>query len=232
MREGEIGVKKALKDIVEGIDDDRLMKKYKLSPEGLRHLFKQLLDAGLLQKIADRYSIPEKRQIPAEELVKDIRLGRTDRELMDKYKVSSRKLFKVLRKLAAAGHIGEAQLRERDNLGTDVSAIDRCRRTPRNYLAFAVEVYAEEDPGTKGTVLDISKRGLAVEGIKAGVGEISILRIVPGEVADMDLLRVEARCLWSQKAPQGEDVSGFIIVNLSKDARRVLEKFIRLLSLG
>lgn len=73
------------------MSDSALMAKYNLSPIGFAKLVKRLVEVGAV------------RQIRAKDLLRDIRSGVTNSELMNKYQLSASALKNLLREMTDAG---------------------------------------------------------------------------------------------------------------------------------
>ena len=232
MSEREVSVKEALLDIASGMDHATMMQKFRLSPEGLTDLFSELSKAGLIERVGERYVIPRKRQIDTTQLVQDISSGTTDRQLMEKYRLSSRKLLKVLRKLMAAGMINEDQFRRRDYLWSASPSRNQCRHSPRFYATFEIEVRERGNPDAAGTILDVTESGLGVEGIPVHVGETKTFEINANDYYDHEPFTVEATCRWVESPPNGTCMAGFALETLAGDDRRALREFIEILTIG
>jgi hypothetical protein len=144
MGKRRVSAREALADIRSGMADAALMKKYKLLPRGLQSLFDKLIIGGLIDLAemeqrqnsfcgtavisesefspheshkptspsqADRKSPPE---IPARKAAREIKSGVSDFALMQKYRLSSKGLQSLFKKLISAGLITKADL---DNRG-------------------------------------------------------------------------------------------------------------------
>lgn len=138
------------KDIRAGVDDAALMNKYGISARGLQSLFKKLLAAGLIDKseidlrivspqwshVVELVSIPgqspRKTAVNPAEAVRTIRSGLSEATLMEKYKLSARGLESLFSKLAAAGHIKQAELdaKRRSFDSTDLAFMEGLDRAP------------------------------------------------------------------------------------------------------
>lgn len=117
------------------MSDVDLMRRYNISARSLERLIKKLLDEGEIDKaelngrlyksdrshIVDVVSYPvfkrpkskKKIRISAGEVVRLIRSGMSDIELMDRYNVSARGLDRLFRKLRQRGEVVEEDLEER-----------------------------------------------------------------------------------------------------------------------
>ena len=108
----EILLWEVLKFMRLGVDHATLKRKYNLSEEGLKDLYRQLAEAGFLEWTGEEFIVAAKRRIDTKELVADIRSGVSDVELMEKYKLSSRGLQRVFTKLVDSGSVTSADLSE------------------------------------------------------------------------------------------------------------------------
>jgi len=91
MNKRRIKAKEALADIRAGMDDVALMKKYKLSAEGLQSLFTQLGEAGII------------KHLNAHEVIADLRSGISSDDLMEKYQLSALGMQSLFQELDRAG---------------------------------------------------------------------------------------------------------------------------------
>lgn len=138
----KIDAKEALDLVRSGMDDFALMERFNLSAKGLQSLFEKLLQTGAISKEeldqrnpsltgaafilegdppfvkgeppSERPSKkPTRPPLDAREIVGDIRAGMPDGELMEKYRVSSKGLQKLLDQLVKLGVIRQAELDQR-----------------------------------------------------------------------------------------------------------------------
>jgi hypothetical protein len=86
-----IKAKEALEDIRAGMNDIALMKKYKLSAQGLQRLFKKLGEAGII------------RHLNAYEVIADLKAGISNEDLMKKYKLNAHGVHCLLEELDKVG---------------------------------------------------------------------------------------------------------------------------------
>ncbi len=133
----------ALKDIRSGMTDAELMAKYRLSAKGLQSLFNKLLLAGLIEieeldlrmptfmgtmfvsqivyppaadgksDVGDSTAGNPPSEMKLTTVMKDIRLGATDSELMEKYHLSARGLQSLLEHLVFSGIIKQVEVDQR-----------------------------------------------------------------------------------------------------------------------
>jgi hypothetical protein len=140
-----IDAKQALDFIRSGLDDNALMKRYKLSARGLQSLFRKLIESGAItrdeldersstfvarafredeneapdraESVVETTEKPHPPSDPAKdvrEVVKDIRTGMGDDELMDKYRLTSGGLQRLFDHLLKVRMIRESDLEERN----------------------------------------------------------------------------------------------------------------------
>ncbi len=170
--------------------------------------------------------MPEKREISAGELVKDLRAGMTALELMDKYALTPVQLetiFQQLERIAAKpsrlygrGPSGDAGLTE-----------ERIRVFPRHTVGAPVEVRDLAHPEIKGVVRDITEKGIGIEGYKAKVQEIKTFVVRADQFFAVNSFQLEAKCRWVKSVPDARrHVAGFQIVNISERNLRELRRFI------
>ncbi len=133
MRNVVIKAIEAVQSIRSGMDDASLMEKFNISLKGLHILFNQLVASGLLQRaeLEERMSLAcgtvvidpyratwpdphlKKLLINAEEALHSIRAGMSDTALMRKYRLSTKGLQSLFRKLLTARLISQSELDER-----------------------------------------------------------------------------------------------------------------------
>lgn len=134
MAKRKIDAREAVHYIRLGVDDYALMARYNLSTKGLQSLFRKLVAAGAITQaeldnrpyISSSISIPEdtrqevkhppqERRLPQQviEVVRDIKAGMSDSDLMTKYQLSARGLQHLFERLIAAELITQADLDKR-----------------------------------------------------------------------------------------------------------------------
>ncbi len=171
----------------------------------------------------------EKREISARSFVKDVRSGMAVLDLMKRYKLTQKGLRSVLRKLVRAKVMTKAEINSRAWLTEDIAVVSGLRRFPRTEIKFPLLVCPADEPAKKGFVKDISPKGLAVEGIKASVGESQKLRIRSNELVDSNTFEFQVQCRWTRddRETEEEDLAGFEITDISTGAFAELEKILR-----
>jgi uncharacterized Zn finger protein (UPF0148 family)/uncharacterized protein (DUF433 family) len=115
-----IKAQEIVKDIRAGMDDSALMRKYGLSAKGLQWSFEKLVKAGIFtqQDLEKRARSTEeapstaapRKEVSAKEVLKDIKNGLTDEELMDKHKLTAKGIHSLFRQLIKAGLMTQKDL--------------------------------------------------------------------------------------------------------------------------
>lgn len=122
MGKPKIDAMEALSLINAGADNSTLMKKFNLSLKGLHSLFDKLIQEGLLEANApgsapvnEDPGAPTEpgRELSAREVLRDIRSGKSDADLMEKYALSAKGLDHLFMQLLGAGLISGKELEER-----------------------------------------------------------------------------------------------------------------------
>ncbi len=173
-----------------------------------------------------------KRTIVVKDFVFDLRSGKSDLELMERYQLDARGLENALKKMV------EVQALQPDEVSGHLRTIterldppDR-RNARRNYVFFSFPIYDAKNLEVEGFVNDISELGLQIVGIQAAVGESKGLLIRADEFADIYPFVFDARCKWvNPQDPYGDYVSGFEIISISRRGREELRNLIQMLSL-
>lgn len=137
MAKRKIDAKEAVHYIRLGLDDYALMARYNLSAQGLQSLFRKLVVAGAIsqaeldarsylsatipipvdeeEEVLEEAQAPKEARLPQQvvEIIRDVRAGMGDSDLMTKYQLSSRGLQRLFEKLMAAKLITQADLDKR-----------------------------------------------------------------------------------------------------------------------
>ena len=157
----------------------------------------------------------DKRTIQAKDIVQDILSDKTDLELMEKYKLTSRGLQSIFSKLAAAGMVTPEQISARTPAFDDTVNIECVRLTPREKLVFPMPVYPAETPSARGIVHDITELGVGVTGIFAAVGETHAFVIPADEFFRVPPVRFTALCVWAGVDDErGVPLAGFKVIEV------------------
>jgi PAS domain S-box-containing protein len=153
--------------------------------------------------------MPAKRTIKAGLLVKDIRAGMTDSELMEKYKLSVKGLQSLFQESLYSGVLRISDFEDRWSSYAHAVEMEDDRGAARISTDILIPVCEHQHPEKRGTILDITDKGLRVKGINTTVGEIKILEIPQDELVMMDRIVFQATCRWVKKGENGAVVAGF-----------------------
>jgi len=214
-----ISGREIIKDLSSGMTRWELMLKYKLS--------------GAQLKKAVEMVRAERRRV-TEKLGADVRSGMTRSEIMQKYQLSNAELQNVCRKLLTEGSLGPADIQGLKLPLDDGSSVYKERRgISRRSPSLEIVVCDGGNDGARGTIKDITEKGLAVRGIEAEIGERKILWILGDDLGIVDPFELEAECRWqASDASQGQSVAGFQVIRISGADLQKLQEFIELLDLG
>jgi uncharacterized protein (DUF433 family) len=233
-RKPRIKVGAAVNDIRAGMTDSELMEKYGLSAKGLRSLFQKLLDVkaitqselnGRLEVFLDTMMI---KQIDTADMLEDLRSGISNSELMTKYKLSADGLQRARQKLVDTQTIVVKDLNSGSPPPIDNVSVEDERKVPRQRLTVDVVIYELRRPAIKGTLINITGKGVAIKGIRSTVGEVTTLVIPAVSFVQVDPVRFDAQCKWVAKdSVTGEWHSGFEIRRISQTCSDDLERIVQ-----
>ena len=221
-----------LDDLRAGLEDAEILVKYQLTSEGLRDLFDDLVAAGLLHRVGERYVLPAVRRIDAHDFVTDIRSGMTGYQLMEKYELSSQGFQSTLRNLVASQTLDRDGLPEELTLRYDAPLPENIRGIERYYLDFDLPILETNRPKIIGKVRDISENGLGLIELPARAGEIQHLRIFHEKFVLIKPFEFDAECRWSKEASgHAPCAAGFKITGISEDDSEQMRRLIRLVTI-
>jgi hypothetical protein len=226
----QINAVEAIRDIRSGMDGPGLMEKYKISSEGLRNLYKELASLGLLTTGESRESASQKVRINVKDFLGDFRRGLTDSDLMELYGLSREALFAVYDRLLELKAIAQEDLLGSEYLLTDRAGQGNRRELDRYCLDFELVIADDVNSAQKGTVKDISERGVGLAGIEVLPGEILTLAVHPDSFLEVKPFRFKAECKWSDTDSE-DHLAGLEIIEMSESDRMELRKLMRLLEL-
>jgi hypothetical protein len=229
MSKRKIGLLEVLKNIRQGMDDAALKERYQLSERGLKSLYRELCDSGLLESEGEQYFIPAKRRIITSEIVSDILSGRTDKELRNKYKLSSLKFLKVLSKLVYMGALPRNVVSDR-NIPRHAPEKQELRYAARAFPILSASIYEQANPKNRGRVRDLSDEGVGAQGLSVELDEVKTLVIASDSLLEVEPFSFQAKCRWSRIADDGNCDSGFEITFISGSDGEELQKLIQLMT--
>jgi len=174
-----------------------------------------------------------RRKISAREFIEDIRIGMTDAQLMDRYKLTALGLQSAFTKLVDAGALRPEEIFGRLPDYDSTIGVEGLRLLQRQYLDFPLPVMDVERSGVSGAVRDISRSGLGIVGIDALVGETRVFMIPADQFFQIDPIVFRAVCRWTKQNDQGEQhVGGFQIIDVSQGNLKELRRLIQSLTLN
>jgi hypothetical protein len=214
-----------------GVDHASLKRRYNISEEGLKDLYRQLAEAGFLEWTGEEFIVAAKRRIDTKELVADIRTGVSDVQLMEKYKLSSRGLQRVFTKLVDSGSVMMADLSGRSMSYDDSVTLKTVRGSIRALPILSIGIHESTNPEITGRIRDLSEVGVGVRGLVAEVGESKSLVVVPDEFLDIEPFSFEAKCRWSRMGAKGKVCNaGFEITDISENNLIQLQELLQLMT--
>ncbi|MBI5572665.1 MAG: PAS domain S-box protein [Desulfomonile tiedjei] len=257
----QIRAKDVVQDIRAGLTDPELMEKHKLTAKGLQSVFQKLLQAniakpseiyGRLSSYDETVAIevsripvteppePQKKTIKSSKITADIRAGIADSQMMDKYGLTATGLDNVFKQLVAAGVVSEDEIERKAQPDTREQEQDQQqedetvnRALPRNYMVVSVPIYEANNLLSEGTIIDISEKGLKIQGIKTMEGEKKGLLVQGTEFHDVFPFVFDAVCRWTQTDEStGETVAGYQITAITDAGLQELRKLMAALSIG
>jgi hypothetical protein len=174
-----------------------------------------------------------KRKIKAREFVHDLRLGMTNDELAEKYRLSTIGLRKMFRKLVDGQFVGEEEVDSRMKWIEESATRARDREKRERIAGSRFPIYDLYDTRAEYYVEDISETGLQVLGINSNEGEMRTFVVQGYAFDDIQSFSFDAECRWA-KAESGEGMSraGFEITDISDDGLRGLRTLLSKLAPG
>jgi len=147
-------------------------------------------------------------------------------ELLQKYKLTSNELRRLLDKLLHSRLLDQRELDSWSTLNHEITVIRGIRQDARITLAFPLKVQDCGHPYKQGIVRDLSQKGIGVLGIKVRVGETRTLVVRLNGIADCRSVRFEAKCRWViQTEAEGQEcIAGFEITGIEDAALNELRK--------
>lgn len=174
-----------------------------------------------------------KRKIKAKEIVNDIREGMSDSQLMEKYRLSSKGLQSVFRKLVEAKSIAPRELFNRaPSVGDDTVDVASVRLVDRDFVEVPLPICDADDPKNIGTITDVTEKGLGIRGIRVQTGETKTLVFFSDRLFPVGPFALQAQCRWVKNGNgAGQIDSGFEITNISETGSQQLKKIVEWVAL-
>jgi hypothetical protein len=233
----KIKASQLIEDIHTGMTDPELMAKHNLSIKGLQSIFRQLLEINAITQaeLDSRRRLYKDtvilQQLEPPEMVRDIRDGMTDFELMEKHDLSPKGLQRAFDQLLQSGEIDQAELDGRFP-AYDSVAVQSLREMPRYFLAVAVDIYELGHRENRGILRDITEKGVGVVGIMATPGTRKTFTVPSEKFIHEGPIVFEAKCMWATIESWGQEpTAGFQIVKISEKSLQDLRELIHSLAL-
>ena len=165
----------------------------------------------------------EKRSIKISEFVRDVKSGLTYVDLLETYRLNSKQFQKVFKKLVQKKSLkpsdlvsGLPEMKMEDYWASDYFD-ENTRRSVRDPVDFPLLVYDKYDTHTKGTIRDISERGIQIKGVLVYEGDLKTFVIPEHEPYVVDLIEFDAICRWAKKQYSDEEyLGGFEVLRFSQ----------------
>ena len=171
---------------------------------------------------------------PEKDILRDLRSGMTDEELMQEYRLTARGLGSLLRNLVDAKAISVSEVLQRSTAPDEVpELLAEFRVLPRNYVGFPLPIYEAQRPELRGVVCDITMDGVGTKGLNAKLDEIKTFVIPADEFFQTSPIVFQGLCCWSEEDEQGgRNTAGFRVVEILRGSMRELLKLIQALSVA
>jgi hypothetical protein len=163
--------------------------------------------------------------IHATQMLADLKAGLSEGELMNKYKLSPKRLQKLVEVLVKKNSKLHDELYSKSSVYRHITEYLASRRSKRVRVPIAIRVYDKAE-SQRGFLRDLSTTGIRVAGIRSEVGQTKVLVLPLDELAESEPLEFSAVCRWSKEKGihKKYPVSGFEIVEMGEDSRaRFLE---------
>jgi len=176
----------------------------------------------------------KKRVVDAKKIVRDIRTGKGDAELMRLYGLSAKGLESAFTKLISSRIMTIEEIYGRPSRSEQdtVIILDDLRKQERCCLPASATVYDPDRHDTRGELTDMTETGIGIRGIRVSVGETKSLVLDCRNFFEGVAIRFDAECAWTEPAEKDEDwLSGFRITHLSQSDLDHLRNLIKLFAL-
>jgi len=171
-------------------------------------------------------------RISPTEFVKDVRLGFTDRELLEKYLLSEHELQTVFRRCFEADLLDLVEFRAWLNVCNENVPLKQIRLYRRDTLNFTLLILKVNQLKNPGRVVDISQYGLGTRGIRTAVNRLTKLTIPEDDSLEIPEMSIHALCQWAREdSGDGDFRAGFNVRLLAREGnwnhfRRIVKSLI------
>ena len=156
------------------------MEKYKLSAAGLNSLKAKLTNANLLQA---------KRRINIDPIVKDLKLGMTEPDLMEKHQLTLLELQEIVRRLEEIGLVASDEICHLDFLSDPIADAKTL------FPLISISVYDSRDSETLGELLYVRGNTVGLRGLTATLGATKVIVIQSDGFQQGKPLVFDAKCV-------------------------------------
>lgn len=241
MAKRSIRANEILTDIMSGMGDTSLMEKYDLSARALLKVMTKLFWEGRLSPVvfSKRKSLinsvltAKHRRVVSGQALQDIRSGKGDAELKEKYKLSSRGLVRLLERLVDSKLISQAELSEISEAYRNKVGRIYGRRQVRAHISVPIPVYDIGSIGSSaiGLLRDISLEGFRIAGIESNVGDVKTFQLPLDMFMKTHPLILVGECSWANTKVGDHNywVAGYRMETVTETDREAITKFINFL---
>jgi hypothetical protein len=149
-------------------------------------------------------------------MLRDIRDGLTEADLMQKYSLSSAAIQMIYRKLVDQRLVNPEKLYGRIHMNEDWVGLARQRRLPRVCPESFLVIYDSDDHENRGRVLDMTESGVGALGMRASINESKTLIIPPNDLFTTKEFVFRARCCWTRVQEETQEpAAGFEITKVT-----------------
>jgi hypothetical protein len=167
-----------------------------------------------------------------EDFLADLRAGMTERELMEKYRLTPRGIGTLFRNLVNARLLSFSELLRRSTGQLNLpEVVAELRIRSREQLEFLLPISDAEQPENTGLVYDITDDGVGARGLKAAVGDIRAYIIPADDYFRAEPIIFQGLCRWvEEKDDRWESGAGFKVVRLQRGNLKDLQEIIQSLN--
>jgi len=204
-----------LRDVESGISGGDLIRKYKLSEKALRNLILEINGAALSTHTSQTDDSDGTDSFRNAEIAEAVTSGMSRAEIREKFSLSERGLKWICSVLISEGILSWQEVYE--NICTNYQQLvpERTRRHPRYKARYPLPIREAASSEVVGSVRDLSKGGVGIQGIEAKVGQIKT-PVVPGDYfGEFAAFTFDAKCRWVHQDSKGECIAGFEIIYIS-----------------
>ncbi len=228
----KIRLKDVLDDFRGGLDEAGIMRKYRISPRGMRSLMRKLDALGVRERPTVTEIETSSKIIHVRNIVDDICSGMSRDALRSAYDLTEDQVDLVFRKLLELKAITRGVLFGNVSLGPHERGPANLRFVKRSYVDFDVPICDADNPSNRGLVKDVTEDGIGTVGLEAHVEEEKRLVIAGDAYGIVPRFEARARCRWFEVDKlDGENQAGFQIVSMDEEDRRRLGELIALVTL-